>query len=59
MTQDASSRDETAAPRIAVVGVHGHGASHVRRVSELEARGEAELIAVVDPRAPEPETLGA
>ncbi|MBE1878697.1 Gfo/Idh/MocA family protein [Myceligenerans pegani] len=45
-------------PRIAVVGVHGHGASHVRRVGELAARGEAELTAVVDPREPEAGTLG-
>ncbi|MBL0886873.1 Gfo/Idh/MocA family protein [Myceligenerans indicum] len=44
--------------RIAVVGVHGHGASHVRRVSELEARGRAELTAVVDPREPEAAMLG-
>lgn len=49
----------TTPPRIAVVGVHGHGASHVRRVSELEARGEARLVAVVDPRRPEAEALDA
>lgn len=44
--------------RIAVVGVHGHGASHVRRVHELAARGEAELTAVVDPREPDPGAPG-
>ncbi|MEN5074094.1 Gfo/Idh/MocA family oxidoreductase [Isoptericola cucumis] len=41
-------------PRIAVVGVHGHGASHVRRVLELQRAGEAALGAVVDPREPGP-----
>jgi len=42
------------APRIAVVGVLGHGASHVRRVLELQREGRAQLAAVVDPREPGP-----
>ena len=37
-------------PTVAVVGVHGHGASHVRRVADLQERGLATLAAVVDPR---------
>lgn len=40
----------TSTPTVAVVGVHGHGASHVRNVADLEARGLATLAALVDPR---------
>ncbi|GAB2499834.1 Gfo/Idh/MocA family oxidoreductase [Promicromonospora xylanilytica] len=40
-------------PKVAVVGVHGHGGSHLRTVAELEARGLARLSAVVDPREPD------
>ncbi|AEE47445.1 Gfo/Idh/MocA family protein [Cellulomonas fimi] len=36
--------------RVAVVGVHGHGASHVRRVAALASERRALLSAVVDPR---------
>ncbi|MGF0115565.1 Gfo/Idh/MocA family protein [Promicromonospora sp. Marseille-Q5078] len=42
------------APQIAVVGLHGHGASHVRRVLEMQRTGRARLAAVVDPREPGP-----
>ncbi|WP_456847661.1 Gfo/Idh/MocA family protein [Cellulomonas sp. P5_C6] len=47
-----SALPETATdvPTIAVVGVHGHGASHVRHVTDLQERGLATLAAVVDPR---------
>lgn len=41
--------------KVAVVGIHGHGSSHVRAVSELEERGTARLSAVVDPREPGPD----
>ncbi len=37
--------------RIAVVGIHGHGASHV-----LNAQRVGRLVAVVDPRPPEPDS---
>ncbi|GAA4698683.1 putative dehydrogenase [Promicromonospora umidemergens] len=40
-------------PKVAVVGVHGHGGSHLRTVADLEARGLARLSAVVDPREPD------
>lgn len=40
------------APRVAVVGIHGHGASHLRTLAELASRGLARLSAVVDPREP-------
>lgn len=43
----------SAVPAVAVVGVHGHGASHVRQVAELEALGRARLAALVDPRPAE------
>jgi predicted dehydrogenase len=35
---------------VAVAGIHGHGASHVRNVARLAAAGRAELVAVADPR---------
>lgn len=40
-------------PKIAVVGIHGHGTSHLRKVADLEDRGLARLSAVVDPREPD------
>ncbi|MFI8524315.1 Gfo/Idh/MocA family protein [Promicromonospora sukumoe] len=40
-------------PKVAVVGIHGHGGSHLRAVAELEHRGLARLSAVVDPREPD------
>ncbi|WP_406050559.1 Gfo/Idh/MocA family protein [Kribbella sp. NBC_00889] len=40
-------------PRVAVAGVHGHGASHVRNVIRLAAEGKAQLVAVADPRPAE------
>lgn len=39
-------------PRVAVAGVHGHGASHVRRVAGLAADGQVELAGVADPVGP-------
>lgn len=40
-----------AAPvRLAIVGIHGHGASHLTRAHELVRRGDAVLVAVADPR---------
>ncbi|AEG43302.1 Gfo/Idh/MocA family protein [Isoptericola variabilis] len=40
--------------RLAVVGIHGHGAKHVEHALELQRAGRARLVAVVDPRAPGP-----
>ena len=40
--------------RVALVGAHGHGASHLRRIAELADRGVAELCAVADPRPADP-----
>ena len=42
------------AARIAVIGIHGHGASHVRNAGEV-----GRLVAVVDPRPPEPDSPAA
>ncbi|GAA3615576.1 Gfo/Idh/MocA family protein [Microlunatus ginsengisoli] len=42
------------AARIAVIGIHGHGASHV-----LNAGRVGRLVAVVDPRPPQPQTPAA
>ncbi|WP_433162786.1 Gfo/Idh/MocA family protein [Kribbella sp. CA-247076] len=38
---------------MAVAGVHGHGASHVRNVARLAETGRARLVAVADPRPAE------
>ncbi|WP_084106331.1 Gfo/Idh/MocA family protein [Demequina sp. NBRC 110056] len=35
---------------VALVGIHGHGASHLRRIQELCDSGAARLSALVDPR---------
>lgn len=43
--------------RLAIVGINGHGASHVLRAQELTRRGEAVLVAVADPRPAAPGTL--
>ncbi|MEV6410653.1 Gfo/Idh/MocA family oxidoreductase [Kribbella sp. NPDC051718] len=44
-------------PRVAVVGIHGHGASHVRRATQLAADGGCRLVAVADPRPPTADEL--
>ncbi|WP_020388054.1 Gfo/Idh/MocA family protein [Kribbella catacumbae] len=44
-------------PRVAVVGVHGHGASHVRAAVRLTIAGRCQLVAVADPRPPAPDQL--
>lgn len=49
----------TVAPTVAVVGVHGHGRWHLGRVAELEQAGRLRLVAVADPRPPEPGALPA
>ena len=37
-------------PRVAVVGVHGHGAHHVLAVERRAREGRLDFVAVVDPR---------
>ncbi|WP_369051874.1 Gfo/Idh/MocA family protein [Kineococcus terrestris] len=46
-------------PAVAVVGVHGHGASHVARALQARAEGRARLTAVADPRAAEADHVPA
>ncbi|HEY0247101.1 MAG TPA: Gfo/Idh/MocA family oxidoreductase [Gryllotalpicola sp.] len=38
-----------AAPRVAVVGIHGYGGSHVFHLHELAQQGRARLVGLVDP----------
>lgn len=53
----------SAVPRLAVVGVHGHGASHVRHIARLAEAdagadaGRCRLVAVADPQPPDPAAL--
>ena len=43
--------DPTERPaRVALVGAHGHGASHLRRIADLVDKGVADLCGVADPR---------
>ncbi|WP_180272017.1 Gfo/Idh/MocA family protein [Actinomyces ruminis] len=44
------------APAIVVVGIHGHGAGHLRHVLELQDHGRTRLAATVDLQPPEVET---
>jgi predicted dehydrogenase len=47
-------RDTPGRPvRVALVGAHGHGASHLRRIAGLASLGIAELCAIADPRPPD------
>jgi predicted dehydrogenase len=46
LPRDASDRPT----RVALVGAHGHGASHLRRIAGLVDQGLAELCAIADPR---------
>jgi predicted dehydrogenase len=39
--------------RVALVGAHGHGASHLSHIGQLAGAGVAELSAVADPRPPD------
>ncbi|MHA7289828.1 DUF6807 family protein [Arthrobacter sp. MDT3-24] len=44
-------------PRIALVGVHGFGESHLANLARLEQAGALHLVAVADPNPPETGTL--
>lgn len=43
--------------RIALVGVHGFGAHHLRNLERLSTQGIVDLVAVADPNPPGPGTL--
>ncbi|WP_455835353.1 Gfo/Idh/MocA family protein [Pseudarthrobacter siccitolerans] len=42
------------AARVALVGVHGFGAHHLRNLERLQAAGVVDLVAVADPNPPAP-----
>ena len=50
----ASARDRA---RVAVVGAHGFGRSHLATVADLAGEGVARLVAVADPVSPDADTL--
>lgn len=39
-------------PRVALVGIHGHGAVHLSNIRRLEEVGRCRLVAVADPHPP-------
>jgi predicted dehydrogenase len=41
------------ARRVALLGAHGHGASHLRNIARLATAGRVELVGVADPRPPD------
>ncbi|GAB3816454.1 Gfo/Idh/MocA family protein [Kribbella italica] len=45
-------------PRVAVVGVHGHGTSHVRHCIDLHSTGRIHFAAVADPQLAPPAKPG-
>lgn len=45
-------------PSVALVGVHGHGRSHVRDILRLDADGTARLAGLVDPRPASADDVG-
>lgn len=47
----------TAAPRVALVGIHGFGTHHLRNLERLQATGAVSLVAVADPNPPAPGAL--
>lgn len=51
-SQPTTTASRTAPARVAVVGIHGHGATHLRHLAQLAAHGTAELAATVDLRPP-------
>ncbi|SEI40201.1 Predicted dehydrogenase [Arthrobacter sp. yr096] len=50
--QSDPTPDRTAPARIALVGVHGFGAHHLRNLERLGAEGTVDLVAVADPNPP-------
>lgn len=56
-----SSQPGPAAPaaKVALVGVHGFGTHHLRNLERLHEAAVVELVAVADPRPPEPGSVPA
>jgi predicted dehydrogenase len=55
---DAPARPPVRPARVAVVGIHGHGSTHVRNAQSLQESGQCALVAVADLRPPDPGTVG-
>ncbi|TWD79744.1 putative dehydrogenase [Kribbella amoyensis] len=53
----ASTSTPTGVPRVALIGVHGYGANHLRRVTEYAADGRVQLVAIADPNPPAADDL--
>ena len=49
----------TPVPKVAVVGIHGHGNSHLVNARTLQDKGLCRLVAVADPRPPVAGSLDA
>ncbi|MFE4837459.1 DUF6807 family protein [Arthrobacter sp. NPDC056691] len=54
---DAATRHHGAPARIALIGVHGFGAHHLKNLERLTKAGMVELVAVADPNPPSPGAL--
>ena len=57
--EHAASRGRTSPARVALVGVHGFGAIHLKNLERLRQAGTVELVAVADPNPPSPGALPA
>src|SRR6476659_2216707 len=55
---DVPARRPVRPARVAVVGIHGHGSTHVRNAQTLQEHGQCALVAVADLRPPDPGTVG-
>lgn len=53
----ATPRQRTGPARVALIGVHGFGAIHLRNLERLREAGKVELVAVADPNPPSPGAL--
>lgn len=56
-SQSGQTGPSASAARVALVGVHGFGTHHLRNLERLQAAGVVELVAVADPKPPEPGTV--
>jgi predicted dehydrogenase len=52
------ARPQVRPARVAVVGIHGHGSTHVRNALSLQEHGKCRLVGVADLRPPDAGTVG-
>ena len=57
LDEQAAPRERTRPARVALVGVHGFGAIHLKNLERLQQAGKVELVAVADPNPPAPGAL--